>query len=55
MKAEYLLSDLWVHNIENDRASSITIPWGTSVDLFTEDSFHGRRVTLVGNTFEDKY
>ena len=53
MKEEYLLWDLWVHNLANDSASSITIPYGTSVDLFSEDSFHGSRITLVGNSFED--
>ena len=41
VKEEYLMWDMWSRNIQNDSATSINIPFGTSVDLFTNDSFGG--------------
>ena len=53
-KNSYVLSDMEAQGFEDDAATSMMIPYGVSVDLYSGDGFSGDKYTVVGPFYADE-
>ena len=53
-KKSYVLSDMEAQGFEDDAATSMMIPYGVSVDLYSGDGFSGDKYTVVGPFYADE-
>lgn len=51
--AKYTKGQMEAHNMKNDKASSIMIPYGYSVKLWTDNGFSGHSVVIHGEEWTD--
>ena len=52
--AYYNTDDLWRNGIDNDRASTLMVPYGYAVDMYDSASFSGDSKTVTGPMWLDQ-